>query len=263
MSALDFSPVELEIIRNALTAAAAEMDVTVWRTSRSTIVRELLDYSTAIFDADGWNVAQAARIPSHLNSMSHFLTEILANHVPSDQWGPDDIVVSNDPYCGGQHLPDIVAYKAVFHEGKRIGFVGTLCHHLDVGGSSPGSYGSSATEIFQEGLRIPPLKLFDAGKLNEPVRAMILQNVRQPDILWGDLQSQFASLNIGAASVARLAAKVGGKRFKRALAQLLDTSEAGMRAVIGRIPDGTYTFEDSIDDDGISADPIRIHAKLR
>ena len=167
----EISPIELEIIYNALTAAAAEMDVTIWRTSRSTIVRELLDYSTAIFDRDGWNVAQAARIPSHLNSMSYFLTEILARHIPPDRWGPDDIVISNDPYCGGQHLPDIVAYKAVFRNGRRIGFVGTLCHHLDVGGSSPGSYGSSATEIFQEGLRIPPVKMVEGGKLNEPIRA--------------------------------------------------------------------------------------------
>ena len=118
------------------------MDVTVWRTSRSTIVRELLDYSTAIFDRDGWNVAQAARIPSHLNSMSISSPRSWPATSRAEQWGPDDIVISNDPYCGGQHLPDIVAYKAVFHEGRRIGFVGTLCHHLDVGGSSPGSYGS-------------------------------------------------------------------------------------------------------------------------
>ena len=228
------------------------MDVTVWRTSRSTIVRELLDYSTAIFDRDGWNVAQAARIPSHLNSMSTFLTEILANHIPPEQWQPEDVVISNDPYCGGQHLPDIVAFKAVFHEGRRIGFVGTLCHHLDVGGSSPGSYGSSATEIFQEGLRIPPLKLIEAGKLVEPIRAIMLQNVRQPELLWGDIQSQIASLNIGAASIERLAAKLGEARFERALKQLLDASEAGMRAVISRIPDGTYAFEDKIDDDGIT-----------
>src|SRR5882757_6817210 len=256
------SPIELEIIYNALTAAAAEMDVTVWRTSRSTIVRELLDYSTAIFDRNGWNVAQAARIPSHLNSMSTFLTEILAKHIPHDQWQPDDIVISNDPYCGGQHLPDIVAFKAVFHAGRRIGFVGTLCHHLDVGGSSPGSYGSGSIEIFQEGLRIPPVKLFDAGKINEPLRATILQNVRQPELLWGDLQSQFASLHMGAAGIERLAAKLGEVRFERALQQILDTSEAGMRAVIGRIPDGTYEFEDRIDDDGITDKPIRIHAKV-
>src|SRR5215470_826576 len=259
---VEIAPIELEIIYNALTAAAAEMDVTVWRTSRSTIVRELLDYSTAIFDRDGWNVAQAARIPSHLNSMSYFLTEILASHIPPDRWHPGDVVISNDPYCGGQHLPDIVAFMAVFHEGRRVGFVGTLCHHLDVGGSSPGSYGSSATEIFQEGLRIPPVKLFEAGKLIEPIRAIILQNVRQPELLWGDLQSQIASLNIGAASIERLARKLGHARFERALKQLLDASEAGMRAVIGRIPDGTYEFADKIDDDGITDEPIALRAKV-
>jgi N-methylhydantoinase B len=262
MASDDISPIELEIIYNALTAAAAEMDVTVWRTSRSTIVRELLDYSTAIFDRDGWNVAQAARIPSHLNSMSTFLTEILASHIPPERWQPGDIVISNDPYCGGQHLPDIVAFKAVFHNGRRVGFVGTLCHHLDVGGSSPGSYGSSATEIFQEGLRIPPLKLFEADRLVEPLRALILQNVRQPELLWGDLQSQIASLNVGAASIERLVAKLGEPRFERALEQLLDASETAMRAVITRIPDGTYAFEDKLDDDGISSEPILIRAAV-
>src|SRR5258705_9430976 len=163
----EITPIELEIIYNALTAAAAEMDVTIRRISRSTIVRELLDYSTAIFDRDGWNVAQAARIPSHHNSMSYFLTEILSRHIPPDRWGPDDIVISNDPYCGGQHLPDIVAYKAVFRNGRRIGFVGALCHHLDVGGSSPGSYGSSPTESFSGRLRIPPGENVQGGQLHQ------------------------------------------------------------------------------------------------
>ncbi|HEX6000554.1 MAG TPA: hydantoinase B/oxoprolinase family protein, partial [Hyphomicrobiaceae bacterium] len=214
------------------------------------------------FDRNGWNVAQAARIPSHLNSMSTFLTEILGRHIPPDQWQPGDVVISNDPYCGGQHLPDICAFMAVFHEGRRVGFVGTLCHHLDVGGSSPGSYGSSATEIFQEGLRIPPLKLIEAGRLSAPLRALILQNVRQPEILWGDLQSQIASLSVGAASIERLVVKLGEARFERALRQLLDASEAGMRAVIGRIPDGTYAFADEIDDDGITDDPIRVCARV-
>ncbi len=258
----DISPIELEIIYNALTAAAAEMDVTVWRTSRSTIVRELLDYSTAIFDANGWNVAQAARIPSHLNSMTFFLTEILAKHIPAETWKPGDVVISNDPYCGGQHLPDIVAFRAVFHEGQRVGFVGTLCHHLDVGGISAGSYGSSATEIFQEGLRIPPVKLFEEGRLMEPLRALILQNVRQPEILWGDLQSQIASLNVGAVNIERQVRKLGPARFKQALKQILDTSEAGMRAVISRIPDGSYSFADRVDDDGITDAPIEICAKV-
>ena len=203
----DIPPIELEIIHNALTAAAAEMDVTVWRTSRSTIVRELLDYSTAIFDRDGRNVAQAARIPSHLNSHEHFLTRDPGQaHAAASSGGPDDIVISNDPYCGGQHLPDIVAFKAVFHDGRRIGFVGTLCHHLDVGGSSPGSYGSSAIEIFQEGLRIPPVKLFEHGKLNEAVARIILQNVRQPDLLLGrPAVADRLAADVGAASIERLA----------------------------------------------------------
>ena len=228
--------IDLEILYNALVSAAAEMDVTVWRTSRSTIVRELLDYSTAIFDRDGWNAAQSARIPGHLNSMSFFLREILDRYIPADDWDAADVVVSNDPYTGGQHLPDIAAFKAVFHAGRRIGFVGTLCHHLDVGGSSAGSYGSSATEIFQEGLRIPPIRIVAAGRLNQEAKAIILQNVRQPEILWGDLQSQLASLDVGAANIERLAAKTGAARFEQAMAQILDGSETATRAMIAGMP---------------------------
>src|ERR1700722_19303727 len=177
-------PIELEILRNALTAAAAEMDVTVWRTSRSTIVRELLDYSTAIFDRDGYNVAQSARIPQHLNSMSAGLLTIVRDFIPLDRWEAGDVIITNDPYCGGQHIPDILAFRPVFADGQRIAIVGTLCHHLDMGGIAAGSYGATATEVFQEGLRIPPLKLYRAGVLNEEVLAMMRQNVRRPEILW-------------------------------------------------------------------------------
>src|SRR3954453_6093472 len=108
-------PIELEILRNTLTAAAAEMDVTVWRTSRSTIVRELLDYSTAIFDRDGYNVAQSARIPQHLNSMGAGLLEIAPRFIPLAEWQQGDVIVPNDPYCGGQHLPATLAFRPVFH----------------------------------------------------------------------------------------------------------------------------------------------------
>ncbi len=199
-------PIELEIMRNAFTAAAAEMDVTVWRTSRSTIVRELLDYSTAVFDPDGYNVAQSARIPQHLNSMGAGLLTVVRDFFPLEQWEEGDVVITNDPYCGGQHIPDILAFRAVFHEGRRIAIVGTLCHHLDMGGISAGSYGANATEVFQEGLRIPPLKLFRRGVANEEVLAMMRQNVRRPDMLWGDLQAQLASLSVGEANMAKLAA---------------------------------------------------------
>jgi N-methylhydantoinase B len=154
--------IEVEVIRNALAAAAAEMDVTIWRTSRSTIVRELLDYSTAVFDADGYNVAQSARIPQHLNSMGAALRTLLDEHVNAKNWGPGDVVVTNDPYCGAQHLNDLLVFKPVFHDGQRIAYVGALCHHIDVGGMAPGSYAATATEVFQEGLRLPPVQLIES-----------------------------------------------------------------------------------------------------
>ena len=257
-------PIEIEVIRNALTAAAAEMDVTIWRTSRSTIVRELLDYSTAVFDAEGQNLAQSARIPSHLNSMTHALRTLLAEHVPAESWAQGDVVIFNDPYCGGQHLPDILAFRAVFHEDRRIAFVGALCHHIDVGGLAAGSYAAKATEIFQEGLRIPPVKLIEGGRRNEGVWAMIRQNVRKPDLLLGDLSSQLASLEVGAAAVLRVARRFGAAAVIEAGARILDMSEAGMRTAIGRMPDGTYEFEDFLDDDGIAlGQRIRLHVRLK
>jgi N-methylhydantoinase B len=254
--------VELEILRSALTAAAAEMDVTIWRTSRSTVVRELLDYSTAVFDPAGHNVAQSARIPQHLNSMGAGLLTVLRDFIPADEWDEGDVVITNDPYCGGQHIPDILAFRAVFVDGRRIAIVGTLCHHLDMGGISAGSYGATATEVFQEGLRIPPMKLVRRGVMNAEVLAMMRQNVRRPDMLWGDLQAQLASLAVGEANLQRLAARTGVPTLLDACAQLLDGSERAMRAMIGRIPDGRYSFEDWVDDDGIAEGAIRIHASV-
>jgi N-methylhydantoinase B len=256
-------PIEREVLRNALTSAAADMDVTMWRTSRSTIVREMLDYSTAIFDADGYNVAQSARIPQHLNSMGFCLRSIIEQFIPVEQWHDGDVIITNDPYCGGQHLPDIVAFRPVFHEGRRVAIVGTLCHHLDVGGMSPGSYAAGATEIYQEGLRLPPVKLIAKGVRNDALWSVIGQNVRQTSTVMGDLQSQIASLDIGTSAIARLAKKYGAAALASACRHFLDTSEAAMRDCIRRMPDGVYDFEDFLDDDGIEVDkPVRIHARI-
>ena len=255
-------PIELEVLRNALTAAAAEMDVTIWRTSRSTIVRELLDYSTAVFDQDGYNVAQSARIPQHLNSMGAGLLTVAKDFLPLADWADGDVVITNDPYCGGQHIPDILAFRPVFVDGARVAIVGTLCHHLDMGGMAAGSYAANATEVFQEGLRIPPMRLVRRGAVNAEVLAMLRQNVRRPDMLWGDLQAQLASLAVGEANLAKLARRYGAATLVAACAQILDSSEAAMRAMIGRMTDGRYEFEDFIDDDGLSAQPIRIHAAI-
>lgn len=260
MSPID--PVRLEVIRNALVAAAEEMSITIWRTSRSTVVREILDFSTAVFDAQGRNIAQSARIPVHLNSMSDCLKTILEQYIPLESWNEGDVIVTNDPYAGGQHLPDIQTFRPVFVDGERVGIVGTLCHHVDVGGGAAGSYYAAATEIFHEGIRIPPLRLVDKGMLNTGVFEMLLYNVRQPDETRGDLNAQIAALGIGARAVARIAKKYGSANLSAAMSAILDGSERMMRAAIAALPDGTASFVETVDDDGQSDTPIRLEITI-
>ena len=255
--------VELEIIRNALVAAAEEMSVTVWRTSRSPVVRDILDYSTAVFDANGQSTAQAARMPVHLNSMARCLLDILADHIPIEEWDEGDIIITNDPYSGGQHLPDILTFKPVFLEGRRIAIAGVLVHHLDVGGGAPGSYHAGATEIFQEGFRIPPLKIDEAGVRNKAVVKLLLRNSREPEKVGGDFASQLAALDIGVENLKSMGRRYGADRLAQASRLIQDQSEQAMRAAIAGMPDGTYEFEDFVDDDGIDRDkPLRIHARM-
>lgn len=254
--------VRLEVIRNALVAAAEEMSITIWRTSRSTVVREILDFSTAVFDAQGNNIAQSARIPVHLNSMSDCLRTILDRFIPLEEWQDGDVIVTNDPYSGGQHLPDIQTFRPVFVDGKRVAIVGTLCHHVDVGGGAAGSYYAAATEIFHEGIRIPPLRLVDQGTLNSGVFEMLLHNVRQPDETRGDLNAQIAALGIGERAVARMAQKYGVPALAAAMSAILDGSEAMMRAALRALPDGESSFTEIVDDDGQSEEPIHLAVKI-
>ncbi|QTL02675.1 hydantoinase B/oxoprolinase family protein [Aquabacter sp. L1I39] len=255
-------PVRLEVIRNALVASAEEMSLTIWRTSRSTVVREILDFSTAVFDAQGGNIAQSARIPVHLNSMSDCLKRILEAHIPLEDWAEGDVIVTNDPYSGGQHLPDIQTFRPVFVDGERIAIVGTLCHHVDVGGGAAGSYYAAATEIFHEGIRIPPLRLVEKGTLNTGVFEMLLHNVRQPDETRGDLNAQIAALGIGVKAVTRIARKYGNATLSAAMSAILDGSERMMRAAIAALPDGTASFVETVDDDGQSDTPIRLEVTI-
>jgi N-methylhydantoinase B len=255
-------PVRLEVIRNALVAAAEEMSITIWRTSRSTVVREILDFSTAVFDAQGNNIAQSARIPVHLNSMSDCLRTILDRFIPLEKWNDGDVIVTNDPYSGGQHLPDIQTFRPVFVDGERVGIVGTLCHHVDVGGGAAGSYYANATEVFQEGIRIPPLRLVDRGVLNTGVFEMLLHNVRQPDETRGDLNAQIAALGIGERAVARMARKYGSAPLAAAMSAILDGSERMVRAALEALPDGESSFVELVDDDGQSQEPIRLAVRI-
>ena len=255
-------PIRLEVIRNALIAASEEMNISIWRTARSTVVRETLDYSTAIFDGRGQAVAQSTRIPVHLNSMSVCLDEILANWLPLDQWDEGDVVLTNDPYAGGQHLPDFVAFKPIHANGPdgrvRIGIAAAIVHHVDVGGGAPGSYYAGANEIYQEGLRLPPLKLVERGRPNAAVLSIIRRNSREPDMIGGDVAAQLAALDVGARAVLRLADRYGPETVAEAMDAILDQSEAAMRAAIVGVPDGIYVFEDFVDDDGQDAVGLKL-----
>jgi N-methylhydantoinase B len=257
------NPVQIEIIRNALVSSAEEMSVTIWRTSRSSVVREILDYSTCVFDAHGQSVAQAARMPVHLNSMAACLEDLIAHHIPIEDWHDGDVVITNDPYSGGQHLPDIQTFKPIFVEGRRIAIAGILVHHLDVGGGAPGSYYADATEIYQEGLRIPPLKIVEGGRRNEAIVKMLLSNSREPENVGGDFAAQLAALETGARSLEKIGRRYGADRLAEACLRIQAQSEAETRAVFTEIRNGVYEFEDFVDDDGIERNrQLRIHAVL-
>ena len=261
-SAVPVDPVRLEVIRNALVAGAEEMNISIWRTARSTVVRETLDYSTALFDGKGNAVAQSTRIPIHLNSMSVCLEDIVQNHIPLDQWNDGDVVLTNDPYCGGQHLPDFVVFQPLFINGERIAIAAAIVHHIDVSGGAAGSYFAGAKEVYHEGLRIPPLKLVEAGVTNQAVVDIVRQNSREPEKIGGDLQAQIASLAVGARAIQRLAQRYENQLITTAMDAILAQSEATMRETLAAIPDGTYRFEDFVDDDGQDAVHLAVIASV-
>lgn len=255
-------PITQKVVNNALQGVAEQMAATILRTSYSTVVREMLDYSTAVFDPLGQIVAQSCRIPIHLNSMSRSLKTTLEQVIPLDQWKPGDIIVTNDPYLGGQHIPDVQTFLPVFADGKVVAICGTLDHHLDMGGMRPASYAGDAVEIYQEGLRIPPIKLFDEGRLNERLFALIAANIRQPDQTIGDLRAQAAALEIGRDGVLELIERYGAQTFSDCMADAVDASETRIRAKLRELPSGIYQGEYFIDDDGLSDDRISIKVKL-
>lgn len=255
-------PITQKVVNNALQGVAEQMAATILRTSYSTVVREMLDYSTAVFNPIGQIIAQSCRIPIHLNSMSRSLRTTLEQAIPIDQWKPGDIIVTNDPYLGGQHIPDVQTFLPVFANGEIVAICGTLDHHLDMGGMRPASYAGDAVEIYQEGLRLPPIKLFEEGRLNERLFALIAANIRQPDQTIGDLRAQAAALEIGRDGILELVERYGAKTFSDCMADAVDASEMRIRARLRELPPGTYDGEYFIDDDGLHDDRIRIVVKV-
>jgi len=261
-STRDLDPVTVEVLRHKLEGIANEMQSALLRSSFSPIVKEGLDASSGLFTADGQTLAQACAIPIHLATLIPVLRRMI-EVFPPDTMHPDDTYLLNDPYTGGTHLPDIALVQPIMHAGKLIAFSAAMTHHQDMGGMSAGSVPTNATEIFQEGLRIPPLKFRDRGKLNETLIAMIRQNVRIPDTVMGDIHAQLAACTIGARRIAEIAQKHGHNELTAIFDELLARSETMTRQALAKIPEGTYRYVDFLDNDGIDLDKqIRIEVAV-
>ena len=241
-------PIALEIFKNLFISVAEEMGVTLGRTAYSPNIKERRDFSCACFLADGQMVAQAAHIPVHLGAMP---ASVRAALEAFETWAPGDLVVLNDPYLGGTHLPDITMVSPVFVDGadRPPFFVASRAHHADVGGMSPGSM-PLASEIYQEGLIIPPVKLVEGGTTIQPLLDIILRNVRTPAERRGDLAAQIAAHRVGEGRLQEIVVRYGLEETLRYALGLLAYAERLTRAAIGRIPAGAYTFADEMDDDG-------------
>jgi N-methylhydantoinase B len=254
----DPDPIGTEVFRHLFSSVAEEMGVTLERTAFSPNIKERRDHSCALFDTDGRLVAQAAHIPVHLGAFPLMMREL----VPRFEWAPDDVVICNDPFLGGTHLPDISVVSPVFAtDGERVGFVGSRAHHADVGGAFAGSMGPG-TEIYQEGVIIPPLKLYERGVRNEALFELICRNVRTPDERQGDLAAQLAANATGVRRLEELIEQYGVAELRSRSQSAAARSRAATEAWIASLSPGHYTFEDALDDDGQGNGPLPIRVKI-
>ncbi|XVH30862.1 hydantoinase B/oxoprolinase family protein [Haloferacaceae archaeon DSL9] len=250
---MDIDAVTLEILRNQLEGIADEMGQVLITGSYSPNIKERRDCSTALFDAAGRMVAQAEHIPVHLGAMPEAVAAVL-EHDPE----PGDVYVLNDPFAGGTHLPDITMVSPIAPNGTILGYAVSRAHHADVGGMAPGSMPAGAREIYQEGLRIPPVPITRRGRLNDDVMDLLLANVRNDGERRADLRAQIAANERADARVAELLEQYGEDRLDEAFDAVIDYSRDRMRAAIASLPNGTYTARDVMEGDGITDDDIPI-----
>jgi N-methylhydantoinase B len=253
-------PFALELVKNALVTLADEMALTVSRTARSFVVKEALDFSTALFLAEGELIAQGTCLPFHLGAMPFAVRAVLGAFGGRIREG--DLFITNDPYDGSTHLPDVVLVKPIHHAGVLIGFAAALAHMTDIGGRIPGGNASDSTEVYQEGLRIPPSRLWRQGEPDENLFRIIERNVRVPDKVIGDIRSLVAACVVGERELKKLADRYGAQPFLGYCRELLDYTERFTRAEIARLPKGTWRFVDHLDGDGIDPGPIRFVATV-
>lgn len=257
----EFDPIKLEIFKSLFSSIAEEMGVALRRTAFSPNIKERRDYSCAIFDGKGNLVAQGDHMPVHLGSMPMSVRK--AVEAVAIERG--DVVVLNDPYEGGTHLPDVTMVSALYVEGYRGGplfYVANRAHHADIGGMSAGSMPLS-TEIFQEGIRIPPIKLYEAGRLNRSAMRLILANVRTPAEREGDLTAQLAANRTGEKRLLEMVDKYGVEEVVYYMSELQKYAERMVRRRLESMPDGEYSAVDYLDDDGVSDEPVKIQVSIK
>lgn len=256
-SALTFDPVTLEVIQNGLESLVDEMALTVMRTAHSGIVKDAMDYSTAFCDREGRVISQGLTIVLHLGSFPDAVAAV--RDIYEGDIAEGDVFILNDPYgSGGIHLPDIYVIKPIFAVGALQGFCGVVAHHADVGGIVPGSNSTDSKDIYQEGIRIPALKLFERGKPNHTLFSIIEKNVRIPGEVLGDLRAQLAAAGIGERAYINLVERYGALAMHRYTDEILDYSERIARQEISALPDGNYEFSDHVDADNIVEGPVLI-----
>ncbi|HZU90424.1 MAG TPA: hydantoinase B/oxoprolinase family protein [Stellaceae bacterium] len=242
-------PARFAVVKNALTAAAEEMKIVLAKTAYSPLLKVAGDYSCGLFDVAGNMVAQGPDLPIHLGSMPDAVRAVIARF---PEVAPGDVFIHNDPYHGGSHLPDVNVVMPAFYGGRLLGFGCVRAHWPDIGSATPGSYGA-VTEIYGEGLRLPPVRLHRGGRPDPDIAALIFANVRTPAERQGDLAAQVAANRRGVERLAELAGKYGADELVRIMNEVLDYSETMMRAALGALPDGEASFADVFDGDGVLA----------
>jgi N-methylhydantoinase B len=260
MSKTKLDPITFAVLRSGLVNAVAEMKAVVVRTAYSNLWKEAGDLSCGLLTSRSELAVQGhGDIPIHLASMPMSLGACLVR-IPPAELKPGDVLYQNDPYQGNNHLPDFIMAKPVFFGGRIVAYTAVRGHYVDVGGGGPGSYSATMPDIYAEGLRIPPVRIFKEGVLNQDIVDVLLHNTRNSRERFGDLRSQFAGCVAAERRVLSFCQKYGAGTFETAMEEMVDAAEQLTRAAIAKIPDGTYTFEDYCDNDAITEDPIRIVA---
>lgn len=259
-------PITLEIVRNGLVTIAEQISARMIRSATAVIVKEMEDCSGALFDGRGRLLAESASIPIHLNCIGLCLRTIIDHYIPIEDWRPGDVVITNDPYAGptslsSHHTNDIIAFYPVFWRDRLVAITALNTHHTDVGATWMASRGWNV-EIEQEGLRIPPVKIVRAGEMDKQMLAIVLNNTRVPQSLENDLTSQIASITLAGPEVLGLFDKYGSETLESCFEELMDYSERRTREEIAKIPDGVYSHDEVILEDGERGGPYRLCLKL-